>query len=102
MALAWWRPNQAHLRKDDGRTPVHQGVIDLFLVKTFAGSRYWGFIDPQIVIDYENQTDFMLLEIQAGMMVGQGGHSLYAMPSIGIGVDRPYDFSLEAGWKVVW
>ena len=48
----------------------------------------------------------MLLELQAGMMVdkyfGTKGHSIYAMPSFGVGGDRPYDFSIEVGYKIVW
>jgi hypothetical protein len=44
----------------------------------------------------------MLLEIQTGMMLGRAGHSVWAMPSFGVGTDRPYDFSLEVGYKIVW
>ena len=48
----------------------------------------------------------MLLELQAGMMtdkyLGTKGHSAYIMPSLGVGVDRPYDWSLEVGYKIVW
>jgi hypothetical protein len=48
----------------------------------------------------------MLLEIQAGMMTdnlfGTKGHSAYVMPSFGVGSERPYDYSIEAGYKIVW
>ncbi|MCP4395966.1 MAG: hypothetical protein GY801_01465 [bacterium] len=89
--------------EDDGRSKVHQGLIDLFLVKTFGGNKYWGYIDPQILLDYENDEQFMLIEIQGGMMVGGSkGHSLWMLPSFGVGGDRPYDFSLEVGYKIVW
>ena len=85
---------------------VHQGLIDVFMVKTWGANQYWGFIDPQILLDYENDVEFMLLEIQAGMMTdkyfGTKGHSAYIMPSFGIGADRPYDFSLEVGYKIIW
>jgi hypothetical protein len=36
------------------------------------------------------------------MMVGPAGHSMWAMPSFGVGNHRPYDFSLEIGYKIVW
>jgi hypothetical protein len=85
-----------------GREKVHGGLIDMFLVKTWKANKYWGYVDPQIILDYENHTEFMLLEIQAGMMIGSNGHSIWAMPSFGVGTDRPYNFSLELGWKVVW
>jgi hypothetical protein len=85
-----------------GRDKVNQGLIDLFIVKTFNENKYWGYVDPQIILDYEKNTEFMLLEIQGGMMFGPKGHSIYAMPSFGIGTDRPYDVSLEIGYKIIW
>jgi hypothetical protein len=85
-----------------GRDEVSQGLIDMFLVKTWNANKYWGYVDPQIILDYEDNTEFMLLEIQAGMMLDRAGHSIWTMPSFGAGTDRPYDFSLEVGYKVVW
>jgi hypothetical protein len=52
--------------EDDGRSRVNQGLIDMFLVKTFKENKYWGYVDPQIVLDYENDDYFMLLELQGG------------------------------------
>jgi hypothetical protein len=102
-------PGYQHLisvEYDEGRDQVHQGLIDLFLVKTFANNQIWGYVDPQILLDYENNKEFMLLEIQAGTMLDKllpfKGHSVYVMPSFGVGADRPYDVSVEAGYKVVW
>jgi hypothetical protein len=92
--------------EDDGRPQVHQGLIDIFIVKTWDGNQYWGYIDPQIILDYENDKEFMNLELQAGMMTdkyfGTKGHSAYIMPSFGVGADRPYDVSIEVGYKVIW
>ncbi len=98
-------PGYQHLYsvdEDDGRDPVHQGLIDFFIVKTFKNNKYWAYVDPQILLDYEKHTEFMLLEIQAGMMTGPKGQSVWIMPSFGMGNDRPYDFSVEVGYKVVW
>ncbi|GEM_PF-962077 len=88
--------------EDDGRSKVNSGLIDLFLVQTFKENKYWAYVDPQVVLDYENDEYFMLLELQGGMMVGPKGHSAYIMPSFGIGGDRPYDFSIEVGYKIIW
>jgi hypothetical protein len=88
--------------EDDGRSRVNSGLIDLFLVQTFKENKYWAYVDPQIILDYENDDYFMLLELQGGMMVGPKGHSAYIMPSFGISEDRPYDFSIEVGYKIVW
>ena len=88
--------------EDDGRSKVHQGLIDMFLVQTFKENKFWTYADPQILLDYENDEYFMLLELQGGMMVGPKGHSAYIMPSFGVGGDRPYDFSIEVGYKIIW
>lgn len=92
--------------EDSGRDQVHLGVIDFFLVKTFAQNQYWAYIDPQIVLDYENSREFILVELQGGMMldkfVGSKGHSIWILPSFGVGSDSPYDFSFEVGYKYIW
>jgi hypothetical protein len=92
--------------EQSGRESVHSGLIDMFCVKTFAGGQAWGYLDPQIVLDYKNSKEYMLVEIQAGAMLdkllGTTGHSAYIMPSFGAFEDRPYDFSLEAGYKIIW
>ncbi len=94
------------LDEDPGRNKVNRGLIDMFLVKTFANNQYWAYVDPQIILDYENNKEFMQLELQGGMMLdklfGSKGHSVWVMPSFGIGSDSPYDYSLEVGYKYVW
>jgi hypothetical protein len=92
--------------EEDGRDQVNYGLIDLFLVKTFNANQFWAYIDPQIILDYEQDMEYMLLEIQVGTMLdkylGTKGHSTYILPSFGVGDDRPYDVSVEAGYKIVW
>ena len=92
--------------EESGVNNVHQGLIDLFLLKTFGNKKQWALIDPQIILDYENEREFVLVDAEVGTMLddilGTKGHSAYVRPSAGIGQDRPYDFSLEAGYKIVW
>ncbi|MFT5410024.1 MAG: hypothetical protein ACI8XO_001705 [Verrucomicrobiales bacterium] len=88
--------------EDDDAPQVHQGLFDLFLLKTSADKSKWALINPQAVLDYENDKQFALLEAEIGTMIGTGGKSVYLRPSYGIGDDRPYDFSLEAGFKLIW
>ena len=63
-------------------------------------------LDPQILIDYENDTEFLLFDAEVGLMLdkylGTKGHSAYLRPSVGVGGDRPYDYSIEFGYKIVW
>jgi hypothetical protein len=92
--------------EDDGRSDIHQGLIDVFLLKTSTDKQRWVLLDPQGVLDYENDTEFMLIDVEAGTMLdnyfGTKGHSVYLRPSIGIGSDRPTDGSIEAGYKIIW
>ncbi len=92
--------------EDDGRSNVHQGLMDIFFLKTSKDKQKWALIDPQAVLDYENDTEFMLIDVEVGTMLdnyfGTKGHSVYLRPSIGIGSDRPTDGSIEAGYKIIW
>jgi hypothetical protein len=92
--------------EDEGRSDIHQGLIDIFLLWGSSDKQYWALVDPQIVLDYEEEKEFMLIDIEAGIMLdryfGTKGHSAYIRPSIGIGGDRPTDGSIEAGYKIIW
>jgi hypothetical protein len=92
--------------EDDGRSDVHQGLIDIFLLWASSDKQYWALFDPAFVLDYENDTEFMLVDIEAGAMLdkyfGTKGHSAYVRPSFGIGGDRSTDGSFEVGYKVIW
>jgi hypothetical protein len=85
---------------------LHQGLINLFVLWKSESKQYWALLDPQIVIDYEEDKVFNVTDLELGMMLdkftGSKGHSTYLRPSVGIGSDRPSDYSIEVGYKVVW
>lgn len=92
--------------EDDGRSDVHQGLIDLFLLWMSSNKQYWTLVDPQIILDYEQDEEYMLVDIEAGTMLdkylGTKGHSAYLRPSFGVGNNRPTDGSIEIGYKIIW
>ena len=92
--------------EESGASDVHAGVIDLFILKTFNDKQQWVLINPQTILDYENQTEFIQLDVEIGTMLDQwiepNGHSIYLRPTVGIGGDRPNDYGVEAGYKVIW
>ena len=92
--------------EDKNRREVHQGLIDIFLLWISPARQYWVLIDPQIILDYEQDKEFTLLDFEVGAMLdqylGTKGHSAYLRPSIGVGSDRPYDGSIEVGYKIIW
>jgi hypothetical protein len=92
--------------EDDGRNSVHQGLIDIFFLKQSADRQRWFTLNPQIILDYEEEKEFMFIDVEIGTMLdkyfGTKGHSAYLRPSVGVFEDRPTDGSIEAGYKIVW
>ncbi len=94
------------VEEDDGRSDIHQGLIDLFFLWSSQNKQYWALFDPQIILDYEEDKEFMIIDVEVGTMLdkylGTKGHSAYLRPSIGIGGERPTDGSVEVGYKIIW
>ncbi len=67
---------------------------------------FWFFADPKIVIDNETDEEYCQGVFEFGWMMAKWfpnlkGQSFYVRPSIGVGVDRPYDYAVEAGYKII-
>jgi hypothetical protein len=92
--------------EDDGRSEIHQGLIDLNFLWLAQNKQYWFFCDPQIVLDYEENKEYLIIDLSVGAMLdrylGTKGHSAYLRPSIGVGTDRPTDGSIEVGYKIIF
>ncbi|MDX2494981.1 MAG: hypothetical protein QNK27_08485 [Desulfuromusa sp.] len=92
--------------EDSGRDEIHQGAIDLNLLIMSESKLFWFFADPQIILDYEQDKEYSIVDLEVGAMLdkylGTSGHSAYLRPSFGVGSDRPTDGSVEIGYKVVF
>lgn len=86
---------------DDGRAKVSRSSLDLFILWIAPSKKFWLLADPQYIFDHENDRNWGQLEFEAGAMMF-GPTSNYLRPSIGIGEDRAYDWSIEFGFKVIW
>jgi hypothetical protein len=86
---------------DGGRADVHKTQIDLFILKQSDDKRTYILFDPQYVIDWENDTEFGLVEAEAGYVL-ESGISFYGRPGIGFGGDKPIDFNIEVGIKYIF
>ena len=95
-------PAYQHLFDIDGND-VNRGLIDIFYLYTFKTSFLnWMMINPQGVIDYDNENkDSWNVDFEGGKMMSQN-QSLYIRPGVGVGGDRLFNYDLEAGWKMVW
>ncbi|MFT7459973.1 MAG: hypothetical protein ACI909_002661 [Planctomycetota bacterium] len=92
--------------ESEGRKPVEQVLVDLNYLKMSKDKKSWFFTDPQIVFDQEHDIEFAIVDLEWGWMMANWipdlkGHSFYVRPSIGVGVDRPTDGSIEFGYKIV-
>jgi len=86
--------------EDEGREEINQIVIDLYFVSVTQSRKAWFFIDPQIIIDNENDTEFAVVDFQFGWMLSKSG-SVWITPAIGVGKDRPVDYGVEFGLKFI-
>lgn len=92
--------------EDAGRSEIDQILIDLNYMRMAEDKKSWFFTDPQIVIDNENDTEYAIVDIEFGWMMTKWwpekeGQSFYIRPSFGMGADRPLEWSVEAGYKIV-
>ena len=86
---------------DDSRAAVSRSAIDIFFVWLAADKKHWAVINPTTIIDHENDKEFAIFEVEGGQMMF-GPTSSYIRPGFGIGSDRPYDWNIEFGFKVIW
>ncbi len=86
---------------DDDRADIHSGVFDLYLVWRFDDSRQWMVLDPTWLLDYENdQYDAATVRMTYGRVLGTfggAGVSGFIRGGVGMGNEKPYDWSAEFG-----
>lgn len=92
--------------EESGVDTLHQGLIDLYVLWISQDKQYWWLLDPQLIIDYEEDKFSSIIDLEMGMMMdkinGAKGHSVYVRPSIGLGGHRATDASIEFGYKIIW
>jgi hypothetical protein len=86
---------------DSGRDHVHRTQIDLFVLWLAENKKNWILVDPVIVLDYQNDKDTFLMEVEVGQMMF-GGASSYIRPGFHVAGDELYDWNIELGLKFIW
>jgi len=88
---------------DSDRTSVDQHKIDVYFVWLLANMKNWLIINPQANFDVGNDRELFLVDAEFGFMVPQlPGASTWLRPGVGFGSDRPFDWTLEFGFKFIW
>ena len=89
---------------DTGRADVSITTMDFYYVPKLKDPRNFVTIDPSLNFDWENNAEFASLAVTAGRTVGQafgGITQVYIKPSVLMGHERPGDWSVEVGFKVL-
>ncbi len=94
-------PAYQHVIDVDGKD-VNRSQLDIFYLYTFKTPYInWLMVNPQGVLDYENDRDAWNIDAEAGKMFTKN-LSIYVRPGLGIGSDRVFDWDVEGGLKLVW
>ncbi len=89
---------------DDDRADVRVTTVDLYYVPKLASPKNLITYDPFITHDWESSSDFVGLAVTFGRVVGPmfGGNGIASIkPTFYGGSDRPGDWGLELGFKVI-
>jgi hypothetical protein len=88
---------------DSNRDPVEQWQMDIYFVWLLAQQRNWLIINPQPVIDVANDKEFMIVDVEWGYTIPQlRGASIHIRPGVGLGEDKPFDWTFEFGIRFIW
>jgi hypothetical protein len=89
---------------DDRRARVNSTVFDFYYVPHLANPRYFITVDPAMSLDWEGEREFASLSITLGRSLGPalGGSSQASIrPTVFAGGERPADWGIEIGYKVI-
>jgi hypothetical protein len=87
------------------RARVNTFVFDLYYVPHFTNPKLYMTVDPNVTYDWDSGNSFAGLLVTVGYGTGKafgnGNGSVYVKPSVYGGADRPADWGVEIGYKVV-
>ena len=95
---------QNNISNSTNRASVNNTTIDLYYVPKLKNPGYFITFDPSITADWENDKNFLSLSVTFGRILGKafGGNSqIFVKPQILGGSERPADWSLQIGYKVI-
>ena len=88
---------------DSARAPVQQHQFDIYFVWLLAKMKHWLIFNPQINLDQENDLNIFVADLEFGYTIPQlPGTSIHLRPGVGMGADRPFDFTFEFGVRFIW
>lgn len=90
--------------KSSSGEDINRTTFDFYYVPKLANPKFYMTFDPAVSYDWETEKGFASLQVTFGMLTGKlaGGDSqVFIKPGIYAGGDRPLDFSVQVGFKVL-
>ena len=88
---------------DDGRADIDQHELDIYLVWLLAQMKHWLIINPALAFDVENDENIYVVDVEWGYTIPQlRGASIHIRPGVGLGEDKPFDWTFEFGIRFIW
>ncbi|WP_170441660.1 hypothetical protein [Ruegeria arenilitoris] len=103
FAPAWVQTFGLEGGNDQGQN-VNTTTIDFYYVPKLKNPRFYLTFDPAIIHDWETDATFGSLQVTAGMLTGKafgGDGQVFIKPGILFGGDRPAEWSVQVGYKVL-
>lgn len=97
-------PALSHTQSIGDGNKISETVLDLYYVPKLAHPAWYMTIDPALVKNWEGDRLYGSLAVTTGRAVGQVGGGLaqvYVKPNILIGAERPADWSVELGFRII-
>jgi hypothetical protein len=86
-----------------GGNKVNRTILDLYYVKILSKGKNWLIINPQPIFDWENETEYMVVDVEWGFMIAKAaGIAGSVRPGFGVGDNRPFNYNLEFGVRFIW
>jgi hypothetical protein len=92
---------QRSIEEDPGSSEIEKILVDLNFFVMGKSKKHWFFTDPQIIFDLETHDKFAIVDLEWGRMLKWKGQSVYLRPAFAVGADRPTDYGVEIGYKIV-
>ena len=89
---------------DADRAEVNSTTFDFYYVPKLSDPRTFVTLDPALTVDWENDKEFASFAATVGRSVGPafgGVAQVFVKPSLFAGGDRPGDWAVEVGFKVL-
>lgn len=87
-----------------GQDRVNNMVVDFYYVPHLSNPNVFVTVDPALIFDWEKNTTSASIGVQFGHAVGHafgGTAQVYIKPTVYMGNDRPADWGVEVGYKLI-